>query len=118
MAIGVGSSACSAGLPCPSPANSSATSVASLQGRIRQDKTQLDDWTTCVSSKTAKGQSAIQKLSGEISATKERIARVLQSQSQEIQAPAAAMPGAQSARATSSTPSTSQVSPGRVDVWA
>jgi hypothetical protein len=47
------------------------TSVASLSGQIRQDKIQLDDWTTCVSSKTPKGQAEIQRLSGEISAAKE-----------------------------------------------
>jgi hypothetical protein len=56
-------------------------SVAALQGLIRQDQTQLNDWTTCVSANTPKGQSAIQKLSGEISADKEQITRTLQAQS-------------------------------------
>jgi hypothetical protein len=56
-------------------------SVAALQGLIRQDQTQLNDWTTCVSANTPKGQSAIQKLSGEISADKEQISRTLQAQS-------------------------------------
>jgi hypothetical protein len=55
--------------------------VAALEGRIRQDQVQLNDWTTCVSANTPKGQSAIQKLSGEISADKEQIARTLQAQS-------------------------------------
>jgi hypothetical protein len=57
------------------------SSVAALEGRIRQDQVQLNDWTTCVSANTPKGQSAIQKLSGEISADKEQIARNLQAQS-------------------------------------
>jgi hypothetical protein len=57
------------------------SSVAALQGRIRQDQVQLNDWTTCVSASTPKGQSAIQKLSGEISADKEQITRTLQAQS-------------------------------------
>lgn len=57
------------------------SSVAALEGRIRQDQVQLNDWTTCVSAGTPKGQSAIQKLSGEISAAKEQIARTLQAQS-------------------------------------
>jgi hypothetical protein len=72
-------------------------SVAALEGQIRQDQVQLNDWTTCVSAGTPKGQAAIQKLSGEISADKERIARALQ-------APAA----------TSAAPR----SPGALDVWA
>jgi len=54
------------------------SSVGALEGQIRQAKTQLNDWTTCVSARTTKGQSAIQKLSGEISADKEQIERALQ----------------------------------------
>jgi hypothetical protein len=57
------------------------SSVAALQGRIRQAQVQLNDWTTCVSANTPKGQSAIRKLSGEISADKEQITRTLQAQS-------------------------------------
>lgn len=53
-----------------------AASVGSLNGQIRQDKMQLDDWTTCVSSKTTRGQAEIQRLSGEISAAKEHERRV------------------------------------------
>jgi len=56
-------------------------SVQTLEGRIRQDKIQLDDWTTCVSANTPKGQTAIQKFSGDISAAKAQIGRALQSQS-------------------------------------
>lgn len=53
-----------------------AGSAASLSGQIRQDKIQLDDWATCVSSKTTRGQAEIQRLSGEISAAKEREQRM------------------------------------------
>jgi hypothetical protein len=75
--------------------------IAALEGQIRQNQMQLNDWTTCVSARTPKGQAAIQKLSGEISADKERVARALQARS-------AIRP------ATSATPSR----PGSVDVWA
>jgi hypothetical protein len=60
--------------------SSGSSSVATLEGRIRQDQAQLSDWTTCVSANTPKGQSAIRKLSGEISADKEQITRTLQTQ--------------------------------------
>ena len=76
--------------------------VASLEGRIRQDQVQLNDWTTCVSARTPKGQAAIQKLSGEISAAKEQVAQALQAQR------GAARPSA----AIASTRS------GSLDVWA
>ena len=58
-----------------------AVGVATLQNLIRQDQAQLNDWTTCVSAKTPKGQSEIKKLSAEISADKEQIARAQQTQS-------------------------------------
>ena len=53
--------------------------VAALQGQIQQTRAQLDDWTTCVSAKTPKGQSEVQKLSGELSGDKQRIAHAQQS---------------------------------------
>jgi hypothetical protein len=53
-----------------------AASVASLNAQMHQDKIQLDDWTTCVSSKTPRGQAEIQRLSGAISAAKEHERRV------------------------------------------
>jgi len=49
--------------------------VAALEGRLRQARIQLNDWSTCVSAKTTKGQAEIQKLSGEVSADEQRIAR-------------------------------------------
>ncbi len=52
--------------------------MGALEGRIQQKQAELNDWTTCVSARTAKGQAAIQKLSGEISADKQRIARAQQ----------------------------------------
>jgi len=84
-------------------------SVATLEGQIRQDQIQLNDWTTCVSAKTTKGQAAIQKLSGEISAAKDQITRALQAQAQAQTRTQAAAPSA----ATSGTRQ-----PGAVDVWA
>lgn len=63
-------------LPLSNTAAHGAGSVASLNGQIRQDKIQLDDWTTCVSAKTPKGQAEIQRLSGEISAAKEHEQRL------------------------------------------
>jgi len=50
-------------------------SVASLTGQLRRDKAQLDDWTTCVSAKTTKGQAEIERLSGAVSAEREQIER-------------------------------------------
>ena len=67
---------------------------------MRQAQIQLNDWTTCVSCGTTKGQAAIQKLSGEVSADREQIARALQAQS--------------AASAASAAPPR----PGSVDVWA
>ncbi len=81
--------------PSSPPGNGS---VQTLEGRIHQDQIQLNDWTTCVSANTPKGQAAIQKLSADISAAKAQIARALQGQS----------------GASSSPPSTL----GAVDVWA
>jgi hypothetical protein len=73
MVIAVGSS--------PFANSSAGSSVPALESRVRQDQAQLNDWRTCVSAKTPKGQAAIQKLSGEVSATKEAIARALQFES-------------------------------------
>jgi hypothetical protein len=74
--------------------------VAALEGRIRADQVQLNDWTTCVSAHTSKGQAAIQKLSGEISAAQQQVAQALQAQGSAT--PSAAAPAR----------------PGAVDVWA
>ncbi len=111
MVTAVGGSAYGPGTPCPSCTAPVARSVAALQGRIRQDQIQLNDWTTCVSSKTTKGQTAIQKLAGEISATKEQIARVLEAQSAQV------APSAQPSSPAHGV--TSRSASGRfVDVWA
>jgi len=74
--------------------------VGALQGRLQQARIQLNDWTTCVSAKTTKGQAEIQKLSGEVSADEQKIAR--------------------SQRADAAANASSRVGqPGRlVDVWA
>jgi hypothetical protein len=76
--------------------------VAALEGRIRTDQVQLNDWTTCVSAHTSKGQAAIQKLSGEISAAKQQVSQALQAQASAARPP------------TASAPSRA----GSVDVWA
>ena len=66
----------------PGPSAASRASVASANDQIRQDKQQLDDWTTCVSAKTTKGQAEIQRLSGELSAAEARTHRLAAQQSQ------------------------------------
>jgi hypothetical protein len=117
MVSAVGFSAASAGAQSPSRAASTGSSVAALAGRIRQAQVQLDDWKACVSAKTPKGQAAIQKLSGEISAAKEQIARALQAQSgTRSAATSASDPDAQNANARDG-----RTAPGRhgsVDIWA
>ncbi len=50
--------------------------TASLQGQIRAAREQLNDWVTCVSATTPKGQAEIQSLSGQISAAREQIQRL------------------------------------------
>lgn len=97
----------------------SAHDPSALEGRIRQDQIQLNDWTTCVSAKTPKGQAAIQKLSGEISADKEQIARALQAQSGVPSAASAASSAdAQSAKSASLRAASAPGRPSAVDVWA
>lgn len=51
-------------------------STAALQGEIQRDQLDLNDWVTCVSATTPKGQAEIRKISGEISAAKQQIARI------------------------------------------
>lgn len=81
MVSAVGGSPYSFTAHCASCAGSGNRNVAALEGQVRQDQIQLNDWTTCVSANTPKGHAAIQKLSGEISADKEQIARAQQGQS-------------------------------------
>jgi hypothetical protein len=78
------------------------STVAALEGRIRTDRVQLNDWTTCVSAHTSKGQAAIQKLSGEISAATQQVTQALQAQ----------------ASAPRPTCATTPSHGGSVDVWA
>ncbi len=120
MVSAVGSSAYGASAQCPPCAASGGSSVAaSLQGRIRQDQIQLNDWTTCVSAKTPKGQAAIQKLSGEISAEKEQIATALQTRSGALSAGSAASSAdPRSTKRESSLAPSAPTHPGGVDVWA
>jgi hypothetical protein len=89
------------------PGSTGGGSVSALQGQIQRARVQLNDWTTCVSAKTPKGQSEIQKLSGEISGDKQKIARAQQSE------PAPAARSDSSNRSATST----RVSAGSVDIW-
>lgn len=119
MVSAVGISAYGAGAQSPPRTTSGGSSVADLEGRIRQNQIQLNDWTTCVSAKTPKGQAAIQKLSGEISAAKGQIARALQAQSGAPSPASAAPPSdAQSVRAAPALTASAPSRPGSVDVWA
>jgi hypothetical protein len=61
--------------PVANVANASGASVGALRGRILDDKMQLDDWSTCISAKTVKGQAEIQRLAGQVSADREQAAR-------------------------------------------
>jgi len=96
----------------------SGNSVATLELQIRQAQIQLNDWTTCVSAKTPKGQAAIQKLSGEISAAKEQIARAQDQSGAPTPASAASLPGAQGANSAPSLTASAPGRPGSVDIWA
>jgi hypothetical protein len=71
MSVGLISNAIGA-INQPSPGATSGASIGSLNGQIRQDKQQLDDWITCVSAKTTKGQAEIQRLSAQLSAAQDR----------------------------------------------
>jgi hypothetical protein len=95
MSVGLISNAIGTIKP-PSPSATSGASIGSLNGQIRQDKQQLDDWTTCVSAKTTKGQAEIQRLSAQLSAAQDRAHRLASVQPQ----------------ASAATPSRS------IDVWA
>ncbi len=54
------------------------STTASLQGRIRVAREQLNDWVTCVSATTPKGQAEIRSLSAQISAAQQQIQRLPQ----------------------------------------
>ena len=53
--------------------------LGSLQGRIRVAREQLNDWVTCVSATTPKGQAQMRSLTAQISAAQEQIQRLSQS---------------------------------------
>jgi hypothetical protein len=50
--------------------------AASLEEQIRAAREQLNDWVTCVSATTPKGQAEIRSLSAQISAAQQRIDRL------------------------------------------
>src|SRR5579872_673175 len=88
-----------------SPGGTNKGSIAALQAQIRRERSQLNDWVTCVSATTPKGKAEIQSLSSKISAAQEHIARI-----------EATNTNAQASR--SSPPSASPPDPGRIDTWA
>ncbi|HEY6925507.1 MAG TPA: hypothetical protein VI653_18660 [Steroidobacteraceae bacterium] len=49
--------------------------TAALNGQVRHDQIQLNDWLTCVSAKTPKGKAEIESLSARISSAKQHIAK-------------------------------------------
>ena len=84
----------------------SSQSIAALQGEIRRDRSQLNDWVTCVSATTPKGKEEIQSLSARISAAKGQIARIT----------ATAPP--ETSPAVRSLQDNRQPATGRIDTWA
>ena len=70
----------------PGSRAASGGSAAAVNDQIRQDKQQLDDWTTCVSAKTTKGQAEIQRLSAELGGAESRAHRLAATQSQDSSA--------------------------------
>jgi hypothetical protein len=111
MVSAVGNSSYGLGAHPVSGSGPAGNAVAALEGQIRQTQVQLDDWTTCVSAKTPKGQAAIQKLSGQIGADREHIARALQSAASSSAASALANPAPSSAPAAAART-------GSIDAWA
>ncbi|MEJ0008442.1 MAG: hypothetical protein WDM77_19290 [Steroidobacteraceae bacterium] len=82
-----------------SSAQSTQSTAASLEGQIRIAREQLNDWVTCVSATTPKGQAEIRSLTAQISAAQERINQLR---------PAASATTADTAGSVST----------RLDVWA
>jgi hypothetical protein len=74
----------------PDRSTAASASISSANGQIRLDKQQLDDWTTCFSAKTTKGQAEIQRLSAALSAAEDQAHRLVAQQPQ----PSAAAPAA------------------------
>ena len=71
----------------------SKNSAAALQGQIRVAREQLNDWVTCVSATTPKGQAEIRSLSAQISAAQEHISRLQQSSAPSQSGPSASATG-------------------------
>lgn len=106
MSIGAIAAGGHSASPSPDP-------VPALQGVVRRDQMDLEDWLTCVSASTPKGKAEIQSLSAQISAARADISRAQQSQSATGSACAQSLtysaPAAVNKTATQ---------PGRIDVWA
>jgi hypothetical protein len=100
--------------------------AATLNGEIRRDQVQLNDWVACLSANTPKGKAEIQSLSTRISAAKQHIARLDAEQgaagASAVQHSRSTMPSAMSytAKAAVTAASTQKFSRpgGLVDTWA
>jgi hypothetical protein len=89
-------------------------STAALQGQIQRDQASLTDWLSCVSATTPKGKAEIQKYSGDISAAKQRLARIEASQPQER----SIAPGSTVNPTTATQAASGSTESNRIDVWA
>lgn len=75
-----------------------------LSGEILRDQVQLNDWLTCVSANTPKGQAEIQSLTARINAAKQHINKL-------NAAKAAAAPASQLSRTQRNTPPAAKTTP-------
>ena len=90
--------------------------VPALQGLVRREQMDLQDWLTCVSASTPKGKAEIQSLSAQISAARAEINRVQQSESATR---AAAPQSTLTYSAPTSAPrGTGATPPSQIDAWA
>ena len=95
---------------------STSNPVPALQGLVRRDQLDLQDWLTCVSASTPKGKAEIQSLSAQISAARSEIDRAQQNESAthsaSLESTLTYSPPTSAQRAAGATP------PSQVDVWA
>ena len=108
MSIGAVSAGGCSTTPSPDP-------VPALQGMVRREEMDLQDWLSCVSASTPKGKAEIQSLSAQISAARAEISRAQQSQSATRSTPAQSL--TYSPPTAANKPAT-PTEPGQVDVWA
>jgi hypothetical protein len=76
--VSVGSIGASHSLSSQLTQRATQSATAALQGQIRSAREQLNDWVTCVSATTPKGQAEIQSLSAQIAAAQDHIHQLQQ----------------------------------------